>query len=192
MKGIDCQIQNLMSKGVKAMRSKKMVVAIGILIALGWLGPALANSPKIGVVDIQKAVNECNTGKEAKKAIVKEVEKFQRQFADKQKELQTMKESLDKQAPMLNPDVRATKEKDLQNRVREFQRWQEDTQNEVNQKRMEMERNIALGLQKVIQKLGADEGYTFIMELNENIVLFASKAIDLTDRVIKLHDAPKK
>jgi outer membrane protein len=181
-----------MSKGAKAMRSKKMVAAVGILIALGWFGPALANNLKIGSVDIQKAVNECNAGKEAKKVIVKEVEKFQRQFADKQKELQTMKESLDKQAPMLNPDVRATKEKDLQNRVREFQRWQEDSQNEVNQKRMEMERNIALGLQKLIQKLGTDEGYTFIMELNENIVLFASKAIDLTDRVIKAFDAQKK
>jgi outer membrane protein len=93
---------------------------------------------------------------------------------------------------MLNPDVRATKEKDLQNRVREFQRWQEDSQNELNQKRTEMERNISLGLQKVIQKFGADEGYTFIMELNESIVLFASKAIDLTDRVIKLHDTQKK
>lgn len=178
------------------MRSKKMVVVIGILILLGGFGLAFgqAQAPglKIGFVDIQKAVNECNAGKEAKKTIVKEVEKVQRQFADKQKELQAMKEALDKQAPMLNPDVRANKEKDLQNKVREFQRWQEDSQNEVNQKRVEMERNISMGLQKVIQKLGADEGYTFIMELNENIVLFASKAVDLTDRVIKLHDAPKK
>ena len=174
------------------MRSKKMVVAVGILIALVWLGSALANSLKIGSVDIQKAVNESNAGKEAKKAIVKEVEKYQRQAEDKQKELQAMKESLDKQAPMLNPDVRATKGKDLQNKVREFQRWQEDTQNEINQKKMEMERNIALGLQKVIQKLGADEGYTFIMDLNESIVLFASKAIDITDRVIKIYDAQKK
>jgi len=49
-----------------------------------------------------------------------------------------------------------------------------------------------LGFQKVIQKLGADEGYTFIMELNENVVLFASKAIDITDRVIKVFDAQKK
>jgi len=178
------------------MRSKKMVVVIGILILLGGFGLAFgqAQAPglKIGFVDIQKAVNECNSGKEAKKTIVKEVEKVQRQFADKQKELQAMKEALDKQAPMLNPDVRANKEKDLQNKVREFQRWQEDSQNEVNQKRVEMERNISMGLQKVIQKLGADEGYTFIMELNENIVLFASKAVDLTDRVIKLHDAQKK
>src|SRR4030042_214029 len=174
------------------MRSKTIAFTVGIFIVLGWLGSALANSPKIGVVDIQKAVNESNAGKEAKKGVVKEVEKCQRQLADKQKELQTMKESLDKQAPMLNPDVRATKEKDLQNKVREFQRWQEDAQNEVNQKRMEMERNIALGFQKVIQKLGADEGYTFIMELNENVVLFASKAIDITDRVIKVFDAQKK
>jgi len=178
------------------MRSKKMAVVIGILILLGGFGQAFgqaqASSLKIGFVDIQKAVNECNAGKEAKKVIVKEVEKFQRVFTDKQKELQTIKESLDKQAPMLNPDARATKEKDFQNKVREFQRWQEDTQNEVNQKRMEMERNIALGLQKVIQKLGADEGYTFIMELNENVVLFASKAIDITDRVIKIYDAQKK
>lgn len=178
------------------MRSKNMVAVIGIFILLGGFGQVFGQTPasglKIGFVDIQKAVNECNAGKEAKKAIVKEVEKFQKQFADKQKELQTMKESLDKQAPMLNPEARAAREKDLQNKVREFQRWQEDSQNEVNQKRMEMERNISIGLQRVIQKLGADEGYTFIMELNENIVLFASKAVDLTDRVIKLHDAQKK
>lgn len=103
-----------------------------------------------------------------------------------------MRESLEKQAPMLNPDVRANKEKELQNKIREFQRWQEDVQNEVNQKTKEMERTISLGLQKVIQKLGEDEGYALILDKNEMIVLFASKAIDLTDRVIKLHDLQKK
>ncbi len=158
----------------------------------GWLGSVLAADFKIGFVDIQKAVNECNAGKDAKKAIVKEVEKFQRLIAEKQKELQTMKESLEKQSPMLNPEARAAKEKDYQSKLRDFQRWGEDNQNEINQKRMEMERNISLGLQKVIQKVGADEGYTLILEKNENIVLFASKAIDLTDRVIKLYDAQKK
>jgi len=182
---------NLPNEG-KPVKWKKGAMVITLAIVLGCLGTASATGPKIGFVDIQKAVNECNAGKEAKKVIVKEVEKFQRQFADKQKELQTLKESLDKQAPMLNPDARANKEKDLQNKVREFQRWQEDTQNEINQKRMEIERIISLGLQKVIQKLGADEGYTFILEWNENIVLFASKEMDITDRVIKLHDAQKK
>jgi outer membrane protein len=174
------------------MYGKRIGMVIGMMILSGWLGSVWAADFKIAYVDIQRAVNECNAGKDAKKAITKEVEKFQRQIADKQKELQTMKESLEKQAPMLNTDARANREKEYQNKLREFQRWGEDTQNEINQKRMEMERNISIGLQKVIQKVGADEGYTFILEKNENVVLYISKTIDITDRMIKAHDAQKK
>ena len=174
------------------MYGKRIGRVIGMIILTGWLGSVWAADFKIAYVDIQRAVNECNAGKDAKKAITKEVEKFQRQIADKQKELQTMKESLEKQAPMLNTDARANREKEYQNKLREFQRWGEDTQNEINQKRMEMERNISIGLQRVIQKVGADEGYTFILEKNENVVLYISKTIDITDRMIKAHDAQKK
>jgi len=174
------------------MRGKRLVVVVIGLILLGWFGSVLAAELKVAYVDIQKAVNESNAGKEAKKVITKEVEKFQRLIADKQRELQTTKESLEKQAPMLTSDARATREKDYQNKLREFQRWGEDTQNEINQKRTEMERNISMGFQKVIQKVGADEGYTLILEKNENIVLYVSKALDITDRVIKAYDAQKK
>ncbi len=174
------------------MSGKKLSVVVVELILLGWFGSALAADLKIAYVDIQKAVNDSNAGKDAKKAITKDIEKFQRLAADKQKELQTLKESLDKQALMLTPDARGNKEKEYQNKLREFQRWGEDTQNEVNQKRMEMERNISVALVKVIQKIGTDEGYTVILEKNENIVLYASKAIDITDRVIKTYDAQKK
>jgi len=173
------------------MHRKGLVAVIGIVL-FGFLGSALAVDLKIAYVDIQKAVNESNAGKDAKKVITKDVEKFQRLIAEKQKELQTMKETLEKQAPMLTPDARATREKEYQNKLREFQRWGEDTQNEINQRRVEMERNISIGLQKVIQKVGMDEGYTLILEKNESIVLFASKAIDITDRMIKAYDAQKK
>jgi len=173
------------------MVGKRLVALIGIVL-FGFLGSALAADYKIAYVDIQKAVNESNAGKDAKKVITKEVEKFQRLIADKQKELQTLKESLEKQAPMLTPDARTTREKEYQNKLREFQRWGEDTQNEINQKRMEVERNISIGLLKVIQKVGADDGYTLILEKNESLVLFVSKTIDITDRVIKAYDAQKK
>jgi outer membrane protein len=173
------------------MVGKKVSLVIGMIL-LGWLGSAWAAESKIAYVDIQRAINECNAGKDAKKAITKEVEKFQRLIADRQKELQAMKESFEKQALMLTPDAKANKEKEYQNKLREFQRWGEDNQNELNQKRVEMERNISIALVKVIQKIGADDGYTLIFEKNENIVLFASKTIDITDRAIKAFDAQKK
>jgi outer membrane protein len=174
------------------MGGKRLGIIIGIIIMGGWLGSAWAAELKVGCIDIQKAVNECSAGKEAKKVIAKELEKFQHLYGEKQKELQGIKESLEKQALMLNPETRAAKEKEYQTKLKEFQRWVEDTQNEIKQKGLDMERNISLGLLKMIQKVGADEGYTFILEKNENIVLFASKTIDLTDRVIKLFDAQKK
>jgi Skp family chaperone for outer membrane proteins len=93
---------------------------------------------------------------------------------------------------MLNPEVRVAKEKEYQAKVRDFRRWGEDSQNEVNQKRMEMERNISIGLVKVVQTVGGDEGYILILEKNENIVLFTSRSIDLTDRVIKAYDGQMK
>jgi len=170
-------------------------VGIFLLVVTGGLFSGTAYSQniniKVGSVDIQKAINECRAGKEAKKTLTQEVEKFQHLVAEKQKELQEMKETLVKQGPMLNPEARAAKEKELETRLRDFQRWGGDIQNDLNQKRTEMERNIAIGLQKVIQKLGVDEGYTLILEKNENIVLFTSKAMDITDLVIKVYDAQK-
>ena len=176
------------------MVKKRLGIILGILVLMGGLltGPVRSAELKVASVDIQRAVNESNAGKEAKKTIMKEVEKFQQQIAGKQKDLQQLKDALDKQAPMLNPEARAAKEKDYQTKIRDFQRWGEDNQNEINQKRMEMERNIAIGLTKVIQKVGADEGFTLILEDNEQIVLYTSKAIDITDRVIKAYDAQKK
>jgi outer membrane protein len=159
----------------------------GVLSDHGW-----AEDIKVGFVDIQKAVNECKEGKEDKQAITKEAEKYQRLAIEKQQELQEMKDSLEKQWLMLNPETRMAKEKEYQAKVRDFQRWGQDVENELNQKRIEMERQIAIGLHKVIQKVGMDEGYTLILEKNENIVLFTLKSIDITDRVIKAYDAQKK
>ena len=181
-----------------AIYQKKFGLAIGTLLSfvIGGLLIGVASAQninlKIGSVDIQKAVNECYVGKEAKRSLTKEAEKFQGIVFEKQKELQEMKESLEKQALMLNPEARAAREKELQTRIRDFQRWGEDIQNELNQKRIEMERNIFIGLQKVIQKLGADEGYTLILVKNENIVLFTPRSTDITDQVIKIYDAQKK
>jgi len=170
------------------------ITRILVPIVIGGLltGRVYSADIKIGCVDMQKAVNACNAGKEAKQALTREAEKFQRLVAEKQRELQEMKESLDKQGLLLNPEVRATREKELQAKFRDFQRWGEDVQNELNQKRIEMEANISRSLVKVAQEIGTREGYTVILEKNENIVLFASNSTDLTDLVIKSFDAQKK
>jgi outer membrane protein len=171
--------------------AKKVGVTLTMMfLVLGLLAtPVRAAEMKFAYVDIQQAVNDCNAGKEAKKMIMGQVEKFQKAVQDRQKDLQAMKESLEKQAPMLTQEARATKGKEYEAKMKEFQRWGEDSQNEINQKRIELERNIAAGLFKVIQKIGADEGFTLILEKNEQVVLYVAKTTDITERVIKAYDA---
>ena len=85
----------------KMKSSKKrlmMVIGIFLLTAPLLVAPSRSADLKIGVVDVQRALNECNEGKENKKALAKEVEDLQRLVAAKQNELQAMKDSLDKQA----------------------------------------------------------------------------------------------
>ncbi len=174
------------------MRQKILRICTGIVLLIGcWLGSSIAEELKIGYVDIQKAVNECMAGTEAKKEIIKEVETFQRLTIEKRKELHMLRESLDKQIILPKPEARVKKEKEFQNKLRDFQRWGEDTQNEINQKRMELERKIATNLLKVIQKIGTEIKFDLILEKNEAIIPFASKSIDLTDRAIKVYDLQK-
>ncbi len=176
------------------MERKKVGILLGVVLILGAsLIPGISSAQiKVGCVDIQRAMNECQAGIEAKKIIGKEMETLQKLFSEKQRELQAMKEALEKQGPMMKPEVRASKEKEFQTKVRDYQRWLEDNQKEIQQKGLEMERTILQGIQKVIKRIGEEENYTLVLEKNENIVLFVSKAIDLTDRVIKAYDAQKK
>jgi len=53
-------------------------------------------------------------------------------------------------------------------------------------------KKVSSDLTKVVQEIGAKEGYTHILQKNESIVLFASKPMDITDQVMKAYDAQKK
>ena len=174
---------------------RMILLTAGIsLLATGMISASLAASAelKVGSIDIRRAVNECNEGREAKRALAGEVQDYQRLSAEKQKGLQDMRDALQKQDVMLAPEARATKERELETKIKEFQRWTEDRENEIKQKQADIETRISIGLQKVIQKLGEDEGYSLILDKNDNIVFFTSTAIDITDRVIKVYDARNK
>ena len=189
----DTETRHSLTERGKIVTYGKFIGILVFMMAGGLLTrTAFSADIKIASIDMQRAVNECNAGKEGKRALTEEVEKLQRLANEKQKEIEEMKGSLDKQGLMLDPEVRAAREKYLQTKLRDYQRWGEDVQKDLDQKRIEMERNISIRLAKVAQGIGVKEGYTVILEKNENIVLFASKTTDITDLVIKAYDIEKK
>ena len=148
---------------------------------LGWAADPL----KIGYVDMQRALNQCEAGQEAKKFITGEVEKIQKTMEAKQKELNRLREDLERRGSVMNESVRREKEKDFQNKTREVQRMQRDFEDDLRRKDREYTERVLRELAVIARRMGEEGKYTLILEGNQPAIVFISKALDLTDEVIK-------
>ena len=166
------------------------IILCGLLIFWAFGGVAHAAEIKIGFIDIQRALNESEAGKEAKVVMESEVQKFQNEIAQRQGELQDLQETLQRQGLMLSEKGRKEKEREYQNKLKEFNRWGEDKQGELKQKERDLTKAALKGLEAVVKKLGEEERFTVILEKGQ--ALYISGTIDLTDRVINIFNSTNK
>lgn len=152
--------------------------------------PAFAEM-KVGYVDLQKALNLCKAGKEAKGTISALVKKYEDEFKTKQEDLLKLKNNLEKQAALLSADARKEKEREYQQEVKELQRFQKDVKEELQQKDADHTKRILNELFETLKTIGKNGQYTMILEKNEGAVIYADESIDLTDQLIKQYDAGK-
>ncbi|MBU1205880.1 MAG: OmpH family outer membrane protein [Proteobacteria bacterium] len=156
----------------------------GLLLVFASLTFA-AEPLKIAYVDMQKALNYCEAGKEAKRQMTMEVEKMQKTFAGGQKEMEKIKEDLEKRGSVLSENVRREREREYQAKLRDLQRLQRDYEEDLRRKDREFTDRILKNLEVIIKKMGEEGKYTIILEKNQPTILYISNALDLTEEVIK-------
>jgi outer membrane protein len=154
------------------------------LVSTAWTAEAI----KIGYVDMQKALNQCEAGKEAKKVMTEEVGKIEKSFLAKQRELEKLKEELEKKGAVLSESVRREKEKDYQAKLRDMQRLQRDYEEDMRRKDRELTDRILRELEQIVKKLGEEGKYTMILERNQPALVYISGTLELTEEVIKIAD----
>jgi outer membrane protein len=163
---------------------------LSMALALAMLArPAHAADFKIGIVDLQRALNESSSGKKAKEQFKGEFEKMQNGLKSEKESLDRLKDDLDKKSAVLSEDQRKTKMEDFERRRRDLRRKLEDSDAELRKKDQELTGSILRDLAVVIQEIGEREGYTVILENSSSSVLYGSKSIDITESVIKAFDA---
>ena len=164
---------------------------IALLIVLATAASVQAQEQKIGFVDLQRALNESDSGKRAKEEFRGQLEKQQDALKRKKEELDRMKEQIEKKGAVLKEEERRNLEKDFQKKVRDFERDYKDTQAEMQAKDNEFTGKIITELQAVIQEVGREDGYTLILEASTNVLYGASSA-DLTERIISTYNSRKR
>ena len=167
-----------------------------ILVVMGlWLAaPAVrAEEFKLATVDLQRALNECESGKRAKEDFKSQVDKLQGDLQKQKTEIERIKDEVEKKGMVLKDEERRNMEKDYQKRLRDFQRTYKDSQAELQQKDNELTAEILRELQEVIAEYGAKQSYTLILEAsNTGAVLYNARSIDITDPIIEAYNAKRK
>lgn len=166
-------------------------MALGLVLVLGvtaMSAPAFAAGPKIGYVDLQRALSEVSEGKAAKARLKKDFDAKQKTLTDKQESVKKLKDSLEAGAAMMTDDAKRQKAMELQQKMAELQELYMEMQRDLAQKEGEATQKIFKKMEKILRGIATEKGYDLILEKSESSVLFAKDSMDLTNELIKRYD----
>jgi len=178
------------------MRKLAIVFGAALLLVGGALPfPAAAAGEKIGYVDLTRALNEIDEGKQVKKKLKREFDKKQKELDGKQNEVKAAKEEFDNLPPMVSEDVRRQKAQELQRQLYDLQILYANLQTKLTEKEAELTKPIFEKMELILNKIGKEQGYTLILEKSKSSILYAPPHMDLTNEMIRRFNklrTPKK
>jgi len=145
-----------------------------------------AQGMKIGYVDVQRAVQEVEEGKQARARLKSELDQKRANLDQKRATLEKMKADYDKQAPVLSDDARRKKQEELQKAFIEAQTEASQMQEELSGKEQEAMQNISKRLLQVVAEVSDKESFTFV--LDKAALLYAPAASDVTNEVVRRYN----
>lgn len=171
---------------------KNLFYLIAFLTVVFSSNIVFAQQVSIAHVDIGKVIMESDKGKQAKKTMDEEIMKIRKELSNKQKELQDLKDSIDKQGAALKPEAREEKQKLYNKKLKDYQNLENEYQGDMQQKIAEFEQNLVNEIMEVIKKIGEQEKYTIILQRHPAIILYAAPDIDITNKVIDAYNKQAK
>ena len=171
----------------------RMFVITGILVGLVLPQVAMAETVKIGYVDIDYAINHVPEGIKARETMEKEGKEKESILSKQEQDIMKFGEEIKKQSSVLSQDAKYEKVQQYSQKRMDYQKTYTDFQREFQKREYELTKDILADFQKVIEQMGKEGGYTIILEKTASSVLYAQEKIDLTNALIKKYNAlPKK
>ncbi len=138
---------------------------------------------KVGYVQVDKILQEAPQTAESGKKLEREFSPRSQELDKMQKQIRDIEATLDKEGVTLSESERRSKERDVSNLKIEFQRKQRELREDINLRKNEELSSLQDRINKAVQTVSETEGYDLVVYGG---VAFASKKIDITDKVLKL------
>lgn len=166
------------------MKKLLTIAAFGIQAALV---PAMAQSLKIGVVDVEQVFKESKPSKAASARLESEFAGRSRELASLDAKLRSGGEQLEKDGPTLSDTERTRRTRDLANQKRELEQKARAYQEDAEARQQEEQRAIKAKVERAIQQIFETEKYDLIVQDGQ----LHSAAVDITRKVMDAVNAQK-
>jgi outer membrane protein len=151
--------------------------------AVGTSGPL-----KLALVNIQLAVMSCDEGKKEDANLQQTIDAKSAELQAKQKKLETDKSNFDVQGAKLSDEARADKAEEIDAEDTALQRFQQDTQKEIDNKRQRWQQTIAKKMLTVVEKVAKERGLDMVQFYDVNRDGYVNPSLFITDEIIKAYN----
>ena len=147
---------------------------------------------KIGFIDSQRIIEESIKGKETMVKI-KNIRNENVSLIEKiNKEIESLENELRKKEFALTAEGKAALENKIRGKYLDLKKFKGEKELELKDIYLKKLKNIEREVINIVQKIGRDENFSLILGRDESGIIFATPQIDITDKVIKFYDQPKK
>jgi len=164
---------------------KAAVVLAGVFFSLVLVASAHA-ADKIGYVDLSRSFSEYSKTKGFDKTLSDKEKAYTSERDKKVVDLKSFQDKLN----LLNDKEREAKGVELQNKVKDFQDYDRQKQADLRKEQEEKMKEILKDIEEAVKEYSEKEGYTIV--LNDRVLVYQTKSMDITDQVIKILNNSKK
>jgi outer membrane protein len=152
------------------------------------VGALMAEEVKLGYIDTVKIFAEFKETVAAEEIYKKEVEAWKKKASDMEADLAKMREEIQSQSLMLSEEKVSEKKLQFDQKMKEYNQYMSDVFGDNGQaakRNKELTQPIVEKINGVIAKIAEDEGYTIVFDAAQGNLVYAKKALDLTEKVME-------
>lgn len=144
---------------------------------------------KVAYVVLQRVANESAEGKAATTKIQALQQKKAAELADKNKQLQSLQQKLEKEGSVMSATAQADVQKQVERIQVDIQRFTQDAQKEIQDFQTDLQQQFEQRMTPILAQVGQEKGLHYIFNGPDSGMVWADPGLDISADVIKRLDS---
>jgi len=141
---------------------------------------------RVGFVSTERVFKEANMAKTAQVRLEQEFAKREKELQQQGEQLKAAVEKFERDAPTMSESQRATRQRQLVDQDREFQRKRREFQQDLNARKNEELQQVLVKANRVVRQVAEAEHYDLILQE----AVYINPKHDITQKVIDALNSP--